>query len=183
MYVGATDNQVCPIKAMLAYLNKRGKQPGPLFITKEGPSWTGAMFRAGLKSLMNDLKLDKHRYNTHSLWIGAATSASLAKLPDAHIKILGRWKSNDSKDTSDLPFNCILRKQFLSNSKPGPGTHTKTTTTNTSWLVAKTTLPPGRVNVKISQVFNVKCSLSTLNKVNVEIESSRQFSVVEVRHQ
>jgi len=104
VYVGATDNQVCPIKAMLAYLNKRGKQPGPLFITKEGTSWTGAMFRAGLKSLMNDLKLDKHRYNTHSLWIGAATSASLAKLPDAHIQIFGHWKSNDSKDTSDLPF-------------------------------------------------------------------------------
>jgi len=34
-------------------------------------------------------------------------------------------------------------------------THTKTTTTNTIWLVAKTTLPPGRVNVKVSQVFNV----------------------------
>ena len=49
VYVGATDNQVCPIKAMLAYLNRRGKQPGPLFITKEGTGWTGAMFHAGLK--------------------------------------------------------------------------------------------------------------------------------------
>ena len=55
------------------------------------------MFRAGLKSLMENLKLDKRRYNTHSLRIGAATSASLAKLPDTHIQILGRWRSNAFK--------------------------------------------------------------------------------------
>ena len=97
VYVGATDSPVCPIKAMLSYLSKRSKKQGPLFITKEGTGWTGAMFRAGLKSLMADLQLDKHCYNTHSLRIGAATSASLAKLPEAHIQILGRWRSNAFK--------------------------------------------------------------------------------------
>ena len=39
--------------------------------------------------------------------------------------------------------------------------------------VVKITLPPGHVNVKVSQAFNVKCSLSTLNKVNVEIDSTQ----------
>jgi len=82
---------------MLAYLNRKGKQPGPLFITKEGTGWTGAMFYTGLKSLMGDVKLDKCCYNTHRVRIGAATSASLAKLPDAHIQILGHWKSNAFK--------------------------------------------------------------------------------------
>jgi len=47
VYVGATDSPVCPIKAMLSYLSKRSKKQGPLFITKEGTGWTGAMFRAG----------------------------------------------------------------------------------------------------------------------------------------
>ena len=97
VYVGATDSLVCPIQAVLSYLGRRSKQPGPLFITKEGNGWTRAMFRAGLKSLMENLKLDKRRYNTHSLRIGAATSASLAKLPDTHIQILGRWRSNAFK--------------------------------------------------------------------------------------
>ena len=51
VYVGATDSLVCPIQAVLSYLGRRSKQPGPLFITKEGNGWTRAMFRAGLKSL------------------------------------------------------------------------------------------------------------------------------------
>ena len=52
------------------------------------------MFRAGLKSLLDNLKLDKRHYSTHSFHIGAETSASLAKMPDAHIQTLGRWRSN-----------------------------------------------------------------------------------------
>jgi len=34
--IGATDTLVCPIKAILSYFGKKNKQPGPLFITKEG---------------------------------------------------------------------------------------------------------------------------------------------------
>jgi len=79
---------VCPIKAILAYLSRRSKRPGPLFITTEGIGWTGPMFCAGIKSLIVNLKLEERR-NTHSFGFGAATSASLAKLPDAHIQILG----------------------------------------------------------------------------------------------
>jgi len=52
------------------------------------------MFRAALKSLIDDLNLDKHYYNTHSFRIGAATSESVAKIPESHIQILGRWRSN-----------------------------------------------------------------------------------------
>ena len=59
------------------------------------------MFRAGLKSLLDNLKLDKRHYNTHSFRIGAATSSSLAKMPDAHIQTLGCWRSN--------AFQCYIR--------------------------------------------------------------------------
>ena len=94
VYMGATDSPVCPIKAILSYLGKRRRQLGPLFITKDGKSWTTAMFRARLKSLLDNLKLDKRCYNTHSFRIGAATSASLAKMSDSHIQTLGRCRSN-----------------------------------------------------------------------------------------
>ena len=33
-------------------------------------------------------------YNTHSFRIGAATTARQANIPDAIIKMLGRWKSD-----------------------------------------------------------------------------------------
>ena len=97
MFVGGTDGVEYPIKAILAYLSRRSKQPGPLFITKEGIDWTGLMFCAGIKSLIINLKLHKCRYNTHSFWIEAATSASLAKFTDAHIHILGQCRSNAFK--------------------------------------------------------------------------------------
>jgi len=94
VYVGATDNIICPIKAILAYLTKRTDQPGPLFITKEGKGWTVAMFRTALKSFLAELKVDKRRQNTHSFRIGAATSASLSNVSDSYIQLLGRWHSN-----------------------------------------------------------------------------------------
>ena len=59
-----------------------------------GATWTRAMFHAGLKSLIDNLNLDKHCYNTHSFRIGAAASASPAKIPESHIQILSRWGSN-----------------------------------------------------------------------------------------
>jgi len=54
---------------------------------------------------MADLQLDKHCYNLHSLRIGAATSASLAKLPETHIQILGRWRSDAFKRYIKPPSN------------------------------------------------------------------------------
>ncbi|XP_065915627.1 uncharacterized protein [Dysidea avara] len=66
---------------------KRSSHPGPLFITKEGKGWTNSMFCAAHQSLMGELKLNRHHYNTHSFRIGAATLASLANISDTHIQI------------------------------------------------------------------------------------------------
>ena len=52
------------------------------------------MFCARLKSVLHKLKLDNNCYNIHSFRIGAAISASLAQLTDAHVQMLGRWRSN-----------------------------------------------------------------------------------------
>ena len=41
IFVGRTDNQLCPVAAMMAYLAARGASPGPLFIFKDGQSSPG----------------------------------------------------------------------------------------------------------------------------------------------
>ena len=94
VYVGAIDNIICPIKAVILYLSKWTNQPGLLFITKDGKGWTAAMFRTALKSLLVKFKVDKNYYNTHSFLIRAATSTSLLNVLDSHMQLLGCWWSN-----------------------------------------------------------------------------------------
>ena len=94
VYMGTTDSTVCPVKAVLSYLQKRSTQPGPLFVTEKEKGWTRSTFCARLKSVLHKRKLDNNCYNTHSFRIGTATSASLAQLPDDHVQMLGRWRSN-----------------------------------------------------------------------------------------
>ena len=36
LYVGRTDNELCPVAAMLAYLVVRGQDDGPLFRLRDG---------------------------------------------------------------------------------------------------------------------------------------------------
>ena len=91
IYLGATDRAICPVKAMSAYLALRGGQAGPLFITQEGKGLTRLAFSSALDSLLSKLKLNHKHYNTHSFRIGAATSATQARIPDSQIKMLGRW--------------------------------------------------------------------------------------------
>ena len=93
IYLGATDCAICPVKAILAYLAMRSDQAGPLFITQKGRGLTRQVFSSALDSLLSKLKLDCKQYNTHSFRIGAATSATQARIPDSHIKLLGRWQS------------------------------------------------------------------------------------------
>ena len=94
IYLGATDRAICPVKAMSAYLALRGGQAGPLFITQEGKGLTRLAFSSALDSLLSKLKLNRKHYNTHSFRIGAATSATQARIPDSQIKMLGRWQSD-----------------------------------------------------------------------------------------
>ena len=93
IYLGATNNTMCPLRGILPYLAIRGNRPGPLFIFEGGKSLTRQRFSTELNNILQQLNLDSSLYNTHSFRIGAATSARQAKIPDSYIKMLGRWKS------------------------------------------------------------------------------------------
>lgn len=92
--LGATQNTLCPVKALMPYLAKRGSHPGPLFICQNNRFLTQSVFRSHLMELLEELGLDKSCYNTHSFRIGAATSAEAAGLTESQIKTMGRWKTN-----------------------------------------------------------------------------------------
>ena len=77
----------------MPYLAIRGAQA---FITKDGKHLTRQLFSSNLNTILKEMKIDTSKYNTHSFQIRAATSAKnwkKAGISDAHIQMLGRWKS------------------------------------------------------------------------------------------
>ena len=94
VFLGATGENLCPVRGILPYLAIRGTHLGPLFIFEDGRSLTRHRFSSALNSLLNQLHMDTQSYNTHSFRIGAATTARQANVPDLIIKMLGRWKSD-----------------------------------------------------------------------------------------
>ena len=94
IYLGRTDQYVCPARAIVAYLAIRGSKPGPLFILPDGRWLTRTIFSSAIDNILSKLHMDKGSYNTHSFRIGAATSAIEAGISDVQVKMLGRWKSD-----------------------------------------------------------------------------------------
>ena len=78
--LGATQDMLCPVKALIPYLARRGSQAGPLFICENQHFLTQQVFQSHLMKLLQDLNLDSSCYNTHSFRIGAATSVEAAGL-------------------------------------------------------------------------------------------------------
>ena len=94
IYLGRTSHSVCPVKALIHYLDRHGGRPGPLFMLPNNQLLTRATFSAALNEIFQKLNIHLHNFNTHSFRISAATSAKQAGISDSHIKALGRWKSN-----------------------------------------------------------------------------------------
>ena len=94
IYLGATGHSLCPIRGILPYLTLRGSRRGPLFLLEDGRGLTRQLFSTSLDNLLSELKRDTRNYSTHSFWIGAATSAKTANIPDTFIKMMGRWRSD-----------------------------------------------------------------------------------------
>ena len=92
--LGSTGADLCLVAALLDYLALRGKSDGPLFRHEDGSPLVRHQFTSAVQQALSSTGLDGSQFNGHSFRIGAATTASAAGIPDATIKLLGRWKSH-----------------------------------------------------------------------------------------
>ena len=94
---------LCPVDAIMKYMNYRGLSPGPFFILSCGEVITRKFVAAFVTmTLPNDINL-----NTHSFRIGGASAAASCGIPDSAIKILGRWSSDCYRRYIHLSDNSI----------------------------------------------------------------------------
>jgi hypothetical protein len=94
IHLGRTDRDLCPVAALLSYIEVRGLQPGPLFIWRNGRPLTRQVLVIGIRDALSSVGINPAPHSGHSFRIGAATSAAAAGIEDAVIKILGRWSSS-----------------------------------------------------------------------------------------
>lgn len=106
--VGWTGESVCPVKALIAFIVKRKKGPGPFFVDGDGKALTRRVFVAETKKALEQAGLPSHDISGHSFRIGAATAASLGGASDAEVKTFGRWRSRE--------YQGYIRKDSLSGS-------------------------------------------------------------------
>ena len=94
--IGRANSKLCPISAMLAYVESRTPFPnsGPLFTFQSGSFLTRGKFTSETRDLLSKGGLDSSEFAGHSFRIGAATTAASANLPPWLIKVLGRWSSD-----------------------------------------------------------------------------------------
>ena len=93
VFVGVTETDVCPVAAVLSYLQCRGTSPGPLFRFNDGRPLTRKHFVDLVREALSEAGIEKSKYCKHSLRIGAATTAAAKGVEDSVIKTLGRWES------------------------------------------------------------------------------------------
>ena len=94
LYLGRTDNLLCPVAAITAYLASRGSEPGPFFRFEKGGYLTRESFVKRVRAVMLEAGLEAQRYSGHSFRVGAATTAAARGVEDSLIKTLGRWNSS-----------------------------------------------------------------------------------------
>ena len=76
IYLGSTRAAICPVQALLTYLEKRGPPPGPLFRFESGVPLTRVALVVHLHSVLQQSGFDAVSYNDHSFRIWAATTRS-----------------------------------------------------------------------------------------------------------
>ena len=95
VYLGRTDNNLCPVAAVVAYLALRHKLgAGPFFKFQSGTALTRASFVDRVRKALKEAGMDADKFSGHSFRIGAASTAAARGVEDSLIKTLGRWESS-----------------------------------------------------------------------------------------
>ncbi len=93
---------ICPVAALMAYLQRWGSCPGPLFMFSNGMPLTKVKLNSRLQSLLKSCGWP-NTLTLHSFRVGAATSAAALGFPDYLIQALGRWSSDAYKVYIKMP--------------------------------------------------------------------------------
>ena len=94
VYLGRTNNNLCPVPAVVTYLaicHKLGA--GPFFNFQSGTALTRASFVCRVQKVLKESGIDADKFSGHSFCIGAASTAAAKGVEDSLIKTLGRWES------------------------------------------------------------------------------------------
>ena len=94
VYLGATGDELCPVRALQSYGVVRGTSPGTFFCSAVGTPLTKAHFVDQVRSALARAGLLLSGYSGHSFCIGVATAATQAGIPDSTIQALGQWLSS-----------------------------------------------------------------------------------------
>lgn len=94
LILSASNNKLCPVRAMFDYLAIRGQKAGHLFINADGTAVTRTNFIKHLHECLSYCGVNTKSISSHSFRIGGATYAALSGYSDDQIKKMGRWKSN-----------------------------------------------------------------------------------------
>ena len=93
----------CPVLALSAYFALRKPDSGALFTFMDGSPLSRGFFSQQLNLSLIWAGCQSKYYKGHSFRIGAATSAVAAGIPEAHIKLMGRWSSDAYKKYIRIP--------------------------------------------------------------------------------
>ena len=103
VFLGASNGDLCPVKALLEYVSIRPAVQGALFLFESGAPLTHSALVDKLHQALRQAGLNDSDFNGHSFRIGAATTAAQRGLEDSLIQTLGRWKSSAFKLYIKLP--------------------------------------------------------------------------------
>ena len=80
VYLGRTDNNLCPVAAVVAYLALRHKLgAGPFFKFQSGTALTRASFVNRVRKALKEAGMDADKFSGHSFRIGAASTAAAGR--------------------------------------------------------------------------------------------------------
>ena len=94
---------MCPITALLQFIEVCSSAPGPLLVFCNGKFLTRVALVSNLQDALQKEGLVHKNYKGHSFRIGAATTAAQSGIEDSLIQTLGRWKSEAYKIYIKIP--------------------------------------------------------------------------------
>lgn len=95
LHISSQNSTICPVRALINYLNLRSSIDGPLFMYKDNVPVSASHFQRVLKSIVVCAGVSPQGLTAHSFRIGASIHCLQdKKLSKAEIAMMGRWSSN-----------------------------------------------------------------------------------------